>query len=207
MGCKARFLSFGDGFIPSSGKAAGCRSDSTLSSHHRAFALPKPDQPAAFIRSGNLSPGSGKQQSWDTVPLQDAGDGTPRPCGACGSGDHPLPTGRCPVWRRGCAVRLQHKASPRQFAPPCSKCPPSPSVLPLCLWWGVGGFGVCGTGPAGEGRHGAEVTLCTFVFCCSQDALSEPIKCMKGPGSKLTPSQSHSHCKQQQDVNAEFLHF
>lgn len=94
MGCKARFLSFGDGFIPSSGRAAGCRSGGTLSSHHRAFALPKPHQLDALIRSDNPSLGYGKQQSWETVPLQDTGDSTPRPCGAWGSGDRPLPMGR-----------------------------------------------------------------------------------------------------------------
>lgn len=51
-----------------------------------------------------------------------------------------------------------------------------PSVFLLCLWWAVGGFRVCGTGLAGEGWHGAEVTLCTFVFCCGQVALSKLIQ-------------------------------
>lgn len=59
MACKARFLSFGDGFIPSSGNAAGCRSDGTLSARHRVFALPKPDQLDAFIKSDQLSLGPG----------------------------------------------------------------------------------------------------------------------------------------------------
>lgn len=46
--------------------------------------------------------------------------------------------------------------------------------------------------------------VCYILFSCCHPALSEPIKCKKLPGSMLTPSQSHSHCKQQQDLNAEF---
>lgn len=68
MGCKAHFLSFRDGLIPSPGRAAGCRSNGTLSSHHWAFALPKP----AFIKSDDKSPGCGKQQPCDSVALQEA---------------------------------------------------------------------------------------------------------------------------------------
>lgn len=64
MGCKACFLSFSHGLIPSPGRAAGCRSNGTLSSHHQACALPKP----AFIKSDNRPPGPGKQQSLTLLP-------------------------------------------------------------------------------------------------------------------------------------------
>lgn len=94
MGCKARFLSFSDGLIPSPGRAAGCRSNGTLSSHHWASALPRP----AFIESDNRPPGSEKQQSCGTAPLQDTGDGTPHTCGTWGSGGHPLPKGHWVPW-------------------------------------------------------------------------------------------------------------
>lgn len=64
-----------------------------LSSHHRAFSLPKPDQLGAFIMSDSLSLGSGMQRSWDAVPLQYAGDSTPHFCRAWDSGDCSLPMG------------------------------------------------------------------------------------------------------------------
>lgn len=130
MGCKAHFLSFGDGFVCGSGRAAGCRSDSTLSSRRRAFALPKPDQLDAFIRSGNLSLGSGKQRS---SRMQVMAPHASAECGAVVT----IPCG----W--AVAVRLQRKVSHRQFIPPHSKCPPQshcPSVLPLVgcgQVWGV----------------------------------------------------------------------
>lgn len=67
-------------------------------------------------------------------------------------------------WAQGCAFRLQRKAFHRQFTRPHSKYPPSPPVLPLCLWQGSGRFGVCGAGPAQEGWHSAEVTLHFFLL-------------------------------------------
>lgn len=102
MGCKAHFLSFSDRLIPCPGRAAGCRSNGTLSAHHWAFALPKP----AFIKSDNRLPGSGKQQSCDPAPPQDTGDGIPHTCGTWGSGDHPLPKGQLGSMVWACAVRL-----------------------------------------------------------------------------------------------------
>lgn len=106
----------------------------------------------------------------------------------------------------GLCHQIAAQGFPQKLTFPHSKSLPSPSVLPLCLWWDVSGFGARGTGP-GDGWHSTEVTFCTFVFCCSQDALLKSLKCMKRPRSKLTLSQSCSCCKQQQDVNAKFLNF
>lgn len=101
----------------------------------------------------------------------------------------------------GCPVRLQH----RQSAPPQSKCPSSLSVFLLGCGrvWSLQCW-TSGRGPAqcrGDSLHSC-FPFCYILFSRCHPALSEPIKCMKRPGSMLTSSQSHSHCKQQQDVNA-----
>jgi len=136
MGCKARFLSPGDGFVCGSGSAAGCRSDSTLPAHRRAFALPKPDQPDAFIRSDNLSLGSGKQRSCRMevmVPYASAGHGAAvaGPCRWAAA----LPTDCSARFPTGNPPLLVQNILPGPLSSPC-----------LC--WGVGRLGVCRRGSA-----------------------------------------------------------
>lgn len=141
MGCKAHFLSFGNGFVRGSRRAAGCRSDSTLSS-----------SPDACIRSHNLSLGSGKQQSsWMQVMVPDIS----AECGAVVA----IPCGWAVAVPSGCRARFPAGNSHLLF----QNVPSVPEEGPLSFLSASGGVWA-GLGRAGLGQQERASTVTRGLF-------------------------------------------